>query len=1650
MLSVVVPDEVDPNDVYWLFDNDTLFGDVQMNLGPGSYLAFIPGCPAVGEVLPEPFPFFISSTIEQLPTCDDPCSGVVSIVPNFGQGEITYSWSHNGAESGPVGTGICEQTVLVSALDENGCSDQDIITVEIPPVEALAFGTDPSCNGFDDGTVSAVATGGLGGGFTFTWEDAQGAALGDGADLSGLVAGVYVVTATDTGGCEASQSVLLDNPPPVNVTMASEPVSCFGEEDGAASAMFDGATNYAWSGPGGFSASGADLDSLTGLAPGTYEATVVALDGCVGLGSVVVIEPAPLDAAPFVSPPLCPGDTNGTAGLVAEGGTAPYSVSWVLPGGGSEEGTFLDNLGAGVYAYELTDASACSLPGSLTVEDPEPVAIELSAVNPSCASGAGSDNGSLEATVSGGLPPYSATWVDVTTFTTVAVGLSASGLAEGVYGFGIADQLGCALDTVVELMAPDSLDIAVSTMEPSCFGAADGQADVAVAGGTPGYSVVWGGDIDPTFGPTLTGLQAGSLTVTVTDDAGCEAMSSVTLDQPEELLVAPASIPVGCSGNDGAVSVMVQGGTPGYDAMWTGPEGPTGEGLTLDGLTPGTYQVEVTDNQGCVALADVVVETLDPLAVTAALSVVDCETGTSALTWTADGGAPPLVVTLEGESGPIDESGWNALSPGDHVLTVTDDRLCTDDTTWTVNAPLELTVTATPAGCGGLGVIEAEATGGNGPVVFDSNGLGEGSPIAEGTVEWTSLEPGTYAIDVSDGTCAVVSEVEVQGASLFQWSVGVLDDACEEAPGGISVSIVGAVAPIEFEGTNPDEGITWTALDTLGLPAGTYLLHAEDAAGCSRDTVINLGSLPDLTLAATATPVSCHGLSDGAIELIASGGTAPWVLGAQGPDGLLEAPLQNLDPGVYLTGVVDARGCTADSLVLVEEPAAAEVEVTTTAESCPGIEDGALSLTLSGGTGDWMVEWEGGPMDPDWTGLGAGVYAWNATDAAGCDTSGTAEVTAGQGLQAETNFVLGACDEGQSSGTVTLTLTGPSDAAVLLGGLQADDVETTEGGGVWTWFNLASGSYGWTASAGEGCVAEGNIEVELPPVMQWAGLVTQPLCEGDSGAVVGITTGGSGLIQNAWSGVTSEGDSLQGEGINSGPLPDGTYTFTAVDGAGCQVDTTVTLLPVSSGLSLSMDVIQPSCGGALVGEASLTPAGGVPPYDVIVEGAADSTFLPFLLSGTYPIAVFDSLGCPFLDTLLIEPASAFILEAQVDSASCAGSEDGTIVLNTLNGTGEAAFTFVGPFGAVPVTDTISGVGAGVYEVTALDEAGCPAVILVNVAAPPPVVVTLDSLDRPSCSGDVDGALSVLAYGGQGDPASWLYSWTLNGDALPDESGPSVLNLGEGTYAITVTDEAGCEGDIASIPLLAEGDIELNVPADTTLCAGQTLVLEATAQGASTTLWSAPDSTTGPGLITPPFAAMEGLGLWVFTASRLGCVQTDTVAVLGWPLPQPDAGPDQTVPEGAAAALGTEPNVAWTYSWSPQNAVLTAFSSATMTEPLFTTATFIVEAVTEEGCANTDTVVVEVLQELDIPSGFTPNDDGVNDRWNLGGIEAYPSAEITVFNRWGDVLFTRGSQEDPWDGTINGIPVPVGTYYYHIRVNESALVAEWTGPITLMR
>lgn len=136
-----------------------------------------------------------------------------------------------------------------------------------------------------------------------------------------------------------------------------------------------------------------------------------------------------------------------------------------------------------------------------------------------------------------------------------------------------------------------------------------------------------------------------------------------------------------------------------------------------------------------------------------------------------------------------------------------------------------------------------------------------------------------------------------------------------------------------------------------------------------------------------------------------------------------------------------------------------------------------------------------------------------------------------------------------------------------------------------------------------------------------------------------------------------------------------------------------------------------------------------------------------------------------------------------------------------------------------------------------------------------------------------------------------------------------------------------------------------------------------------------------------------------------------------------------------------------FSWSPA----TGLDDPAVPNPRAShpeSLTYTLTVTTPNGCTATDTVRVQVLEKLVIPSAFTPNQDGVNDTWEIQGIADYPNASINVFNRWGRLVFHSRGYPLAWDGTAGGIPLPPGVYYY--LIDPGIFLAPISGSLSIIR
>jgi gliding motility-associated-like protein len=317
----------------------------------------------------------------------------------------------------------------------------------------------------------------------------------------------------------------------------------------------------------------------------------------------------------------------------------------------------------------------------------------------------------------------------------------------------------------------------------------------------------------------------------------------------------------------------------------------------------------------------------------------------------------------------------------------------------------------------------------------------------------------------------------------------------------------------------------------------------------------------------------------------------------------------------------------------------------------------------------------------------------------------------------------------------------------------------------------------------------------------------------------------------------------------------------------------------------------------------------------------------------------------------------------------------------------------------------------------------------------------------SCSTANDGAINTTIGGGT---PNLSISWT--GPNNFTGSGDDIANLAPGNYTVTVQDANTCVQQLV-VPVGALSTVVANAGTDVSQCFGAGVVLNGNmSSGGFLYSWS---DTQGNSLGT---AELLDLGIlqpgsysFIFTISDGPCVDQDTVEVIVLALPFANAGADQDIFVEGSALLGGQPTgpVGSSYLWSPDSLVSNATVSNPTTSPDITTQ-FIVLVTAQNGCTASDTVLVTVVPEIVIPSGFTPTGDGANDTWQIDHIDQFVDCTVEVYNRWGELLFSSTGYIDPWDGTYNGAPVPVGTYYYAIELNDERFPEPYTGPLTVIR
>ncbi len=356
-------------------------------------------------------------------------------------GTLVAGGSPSGAIPLSVGNGNII-TVVVTAEDGSTTRTYTVtVTRSTALLATISSYTDVACSGNNSGQATVTVEGGVAP-YQYSWSPAGGSS----ATASGLFAGTYSVTVTDAIGQEAPAQITITEPTvlaltPVSITNAS----CSGATDGSATVSVDGGSGgytYSWAPSGGNGA------TATGLSAGTYTVTVTDSNGCEGSQSFTITAPSPLQVSVSQTDVSCFGGSNGTATVVASGGTPGYSYSWA-PNGAM--GPTASGLSAGTYFVTVSDANSCSTLMSVTITEPDELTAAVGQTN---VSEPGASNGSATVTPSGGMSPYTIAWDTDPVQTTPTI----SGLPAGTYTATITDANGCEITRQVTLTQPSLSD----------------------------------------------------------------------------------------------------------------------------------------------------------------------------------------------------------------------------------------------------------------------------------------------------------------------------------------------------------------------------------------------------------------------------------------------------------------------------------------------------------------------------------------------------------------------------------------------------------------------------------------------------------------------------------------------------------------------------------------------------------------------------------------------------------------------------------------------------------------------------------------------------------------------------------------------------------------------------------------------------------------------------------------------------------------------------------------------------------------------------------------------------------------------------------------------------------------------------------------
>ena len=709
-----------------------------------------------------------------------------------GSGNYTYKWRDNLGY--PIGGNIDTLinvpggTYFIKVVDntKNDSAETYVVINEPSTLSLTLISQNLRCANDNSGFIDLRVTGGTLP-YSFLWSNGKTT-----EDLINISAGDYYVTVTDANNCIASSNKEITQPDPIVVSFKiDKPIFCYGDNDGVITCNASGGygqLSYFWSDPGNQT-----TPTATALAAGTYTCTVTDENNCKREGTVQLNQPLEIRVLSTIYNPSCYGYTDGKIINDVAGGTPPYYFNW----SNGQTVKDLENIGAGDYAFTVTDYYNCKKVKNYSITEPDPIIISnVEKTEPICYG----YNGNIKIYVTGGNGSYTYSIDGGNNYQSNASFTTKAGSYEAI----VKDLKGCLSEKIdVILSQPEKIKIEViNVTNPTCYGHNDGIIEISASGGVGSYQYSIDGGNTYSLNNIFNEITNNSYNIVVKDENNCISDDSVVVvDKPEKLVIKDLiKRDITCYGNnDGYLKIMASGGNGNIYYSLDG-------GLTFsqeneyNSLQKGSYTALLKDENNCFS-RDSVVDINEPQAIVID-SILKSEPtcfgySDGRIIINASGGTGVLQYSIDGGQTYLNNNIFY-VSAGEFTIKVKDENNCQQFNNLVITQPSQIlidTISKKNQDDYSFGEIEFSVQGGSSPLNFILKYENRNDSLISRINKFTKLQAGNYIAYVIDTNSCKSNYIEFKIDYVGARDIIIYDAF---SPNGDGVNDVWNIGNIEY------------------------------------------------------------------------------------------------------------------------------------------------------------------------------------------------------------------------------------------------------------------------------------------------------------------------------------------------------------------------------------------------------------------------------------------------------------------------------------------------------------------------------------------------------------------------------------------------------------------------------------------------------------------------------------------------------------------------------------------------------------------------------------------------------------------------------------------------------------------------------------